>query len=58
MPGLIEQLADQPAAAAVGASASCRRTGTELVLHPLPALAIQDRRVLPGKLAPREPDLL
>src|ERR1700730_876404 len=53
MASLIEELPDQRAARASGRSVSRRRSGTELVLHAVPCLAIDNCLVLPGVAAAR-----
>src|SRR3984893_649824 len=47
MASLIEELPDQRAARTSGRSVSRRRSGTELVLHAVPCLAIENCLVLP-----------
>src|SRR6202022_3441272 len=48
MASLIEELPDQRAARASGRSVARRRSGTQLVLHAVPCLAIENCLVLPG----------
>src|SRR4030081_3052027 len=57
MAGLIEHLSDQRAAKASSPSSLLWRSVTELVLHAVPCLAIENCLVLPGVAGALMPDL-